>query len=168
MPFTTPKTWSTNEVVTAANMNTHLRDNMAFVASPPQCSVQAAVSQSVPTGTHTSLIAPTENFDNDAMHSTVTNTSRITITTAGRYQVMATLVFGANATGIRILSFFVDATTRYEMVAVSPNTGANTTLSGSRSLTFTAGQFVEVQGFHSAGANIDLALNDFTAIFIGV
>ena len=35
MPWTTPKTWATNEVVTAANMNTHLRDNMAFLGSPP-------------------------------------------------------------------------------------------------------------------------------------
>jgi hypothetical protein len=168
MAWTTPKTWSTNEVVTAANMNTHVRDNMSFLGSPPACSVQAAVSQSVPTSTHTSLIAPTENFDTDAMHSTVTNTSRITFTTAGRYLVSATLVFGSNVTGIRILSFFVDATTRYEMVAVAANTGGNTTLSGSRAFSFTAGQFVEVQGFQSSGGNIDLALNDFTAVLVTV
>jgi len=168
MPFTTPKTWSTNEVVTAANMNTHVRDNIAFLGSPPACSVKAAVSQSVPNATHTALIAPTENFDTDTMHSTVTNTSRITATTAGRYLVSATLVFGSNATGIRILSFFVDATTSYEMVAVNTNTGGNTTLSGSRAFALTAGQFIEVRGFHTAGGNIDLALEDFTAVLVTV
>jgi len=168
MPFTTPKTWSTNEVVTAANMNTHLRDNMSFVASPPQCSVKGATSQSVATSTHTVMAAATENFDNDTMHSTVTNTSRITATTAGRYLFTATLRFGSNATGVRLLSFKVDATTTYEMVGVQANNGADTLLSGSRTFVLTAAQFVEVDAFHTAGGNIDLALDDFSAVLVGV
>ena len=31
MPWTAPKTWSVAEVVTAANMNTHLRDNLNYI-----------------------------------------------------------------------------------------------------------------------------------------
>lgn len=31
MAFTTPKTWSVGELVTAANMNTHLRDNLSYL-----------------------------------------------------------------------------------------------------------------------------------------
>lgn len=41
MPWTTPRTWVTNELVTAALLNTHLRDNLTFLfpgalsATPP-------------------------------------------------------------------------------------------------------------------------------------
>ena len=35
MAYTTPKTWSTDEVVTATMMNTHIRDNMNAIKAPP-------------------------------------------------------------------------------------------------------------------------------------
>ncbi len=35
MPWTTPKTWATNDLVTAADLNLHLRDNLAVLKSPP-------------------------------------------------------------------------------------------------------------------------------------
>ncbi len=34
MGWTTPKTWNVDELVTAAMMNTHLRDNMNYLFSP--------------------------------------------------------------------------------------------------------------------------------------
>ena len=34
MGWTTPKTWATNELVTAAMLNTHLRDNLNFLFTP--------------------------------------------------------------------------------------------------------------------------------------
>lgn len=35
MTWTTPKTWSANEIVGAADMNTHVRDNMNALKDPP-------------------------------------------------------------------------------------------------------------------------------------
>lgn len=35
MAWTTPKTWATDELVTASNLNTHLRDNLNALKSPP-------------------------------------------------------------------------------------------------------------------------------------
>lgn len=35
MAWTTPKTWSTGELVTATDLNLHLRDNLAVLKSPP-------------------------------------------------------------------------------------------------------------------------------------
>lgn len=33
--WTTPKTWNTGDPLTAADMNTHIRDNFEFIKSPP-------------------------------------------------------------------------------------------------------------------------------------
>lgn len=35
MTWTTPKTWSANEIVGAADMNTHIRDNLNELKAPP-------------------------------------------------------------------------------------------------------------------------------------
>lgn len=35
MAWTTPKTWNVDELLTAANLNTHLRDNLNALKSPP-------------------------------------------------------------------------------------------------------------------------------------
>lgn len=67
----------------------------------PRFSGYQATSQSLSTGTWTSLNIDTELFDSDAGHSTVTNTSRYTATVAGTYAVAATVAFAANATGVR-------------------------------------------------------------------
>lgn len=35
MPYTTPKTWAVNELVTASLMNQQVRDNLLYLKSPP-------------------------------------------------------------------------------------------------------------------------------------
>ncbi|MBN1200610.1 MAG: hypothetical protein JXJ20_02020 [Anaerolineae bacterium] len=40
MAWTTPKTWSTSELVTAAMLNTHLRDNLNALKAPPSSRLQ--------------------------------------------------------------------------------------------------------------------------------
>lgn len=35
MPWITPKTWATGELVTAADLNTHVRDNLDTLKNPP-------------------------------------------------------------------------------------------------------------------------------------
>ena len=42
-----------------------------------------------------------EEYDTDGMHSTSTNTSRLTVQTAGKYLVWATVFWQSNATGYR-------------------------------------------------------------------
>jgi hypothetical protein len=85
MAYTTPRTWVTSELVTAALMNTHVRDNVAFLANPPACRVSRSSTQSLTSGTEATLAFDTEQFDTNSMHSTVSNTERITINTAGIY-----------------------------------------------------------------------------------
>ena len=86
-------------------MGHQVRDNLEFLIDPPACSVFNTVAQSLATGSATVLDANSENFDNDAMHSNVTNNSRITVQTAGRYLFYTRVEFAANATGVREIRF---------------------------------------------------------------
>ena len=65
-------------------------------------------SQSVANNTQTAITWATETFDTDAFHSTVTNTSRITIPSGknGYYQVGAVIETDDSSTGLRELSIY--------------------------------------------------------------
>lgn len=65
-----------------------------------------STTQSIASGsgdTHTAATLNSEEFDTDGFHSTVTNTSRMTVPSgkAGKYRVRGMAFFEANATGIR-------------------------------------------------------------------
>lgn len=170
MPYTTPKSWSTNEVVTAANLNTHLRDNVAFLGSPPACSAFHNVAVSVPVSTNTVLSANGENYDTDGMHSTVTNTSRITFNTAGRYLVMATVRFAATSGGARVLHMRINGGTPQASSAfvADASLGTDVVLSAARSFAVSAADYIEILVFQSAAGAINVTLEDFTAILVTV
>ncbi len=95
MAYTTPATAVAGTVLTAAFLNTYVRDNIAWCATDsPQCHVYHSTTQSISSATNKSLLYNSERFDNAAMHSTSVNTQRITVPTggAGKY------IVGANQT----------------------------------------------------------------------
>jgi len=57
MAWTNPRTWITNEFVTSAILNTHVRDNMLFLKSNPLIAVTTATTNQDATGTQATAIA---------------------------------------------------------------------------------------------------------------
>lgn len=167
MAWTTPKTWATNEVVTSANMNTHLRDNMLFVGSPPVCVVSAS-GQSVSNNTLTAMSAPTETRDTDGMHSTSVNTSRITINTAGTYHFSACVAWDSNVTGIRQGIFFKNGSAVLSGFIITATQGASTVASFSQFLHLAVADYIEVFSLHNSGANLNTTLHDFSCSLVAV
>src|SRR4051794_16526480 len=55
----------------------------------PSCAVYNDAAQSIPDGALTALTFNTEHFDTDSIHSTSSNTSRLTCQTAGIYVITA-------------------------------------------------------------------------------
>ena len=162
----TIQTIATGEVFTAATLQ-QARDNEEFLIDPPACSVSASTAQSVNNNTLTALTADTETFDNDSMHSTATNTDRITIQTAGRYLLAATIQFAADTDGDRNFDFQVNGTTAYGMMRVDAVTTGNTTvLSGLRPIVFEEADYVKCRVIHLAGAALNVQLLDFSAYFM--
>ena len=107
--------------------------------------VTQSAGQSITASTLTALNFDTEAYDTDTMHDNVTNNSRITFTTAGRYNICAAVTTDANAViygGIRL-----NGTTYIAKSGVG-NAGANTAngINLSTTYNFSAGDYVELMG----------------------
>jgi hypothetical protein len=128
--------------VAPAAWGDQIRDDLEFLIDPPGCSLFHSTTQSVPNDTGTQLAANSESYDNDAMHSTVSNTSRITCQTAGRYLFTATIEYSANATGRRAANLFRNATTIVNGSNTTAINGAATFVTVTRTLVLAASDFV--------------------------
>lgn len=143
------------------------RDNQEFLIDPPACSVFNSVGQTLTDATTTVLTADSENFDNDGMHDLVTNNSRITIQTAGRFMFTSAVSFNPNSTGNRRTNFRVNGVT--DLSGQPTITGTATQATGmvnTRPITLAAGDFVEVTAAQTSSGNLDAFLREFAATFI--
>lgn len=102
MAWSAPRTWVVGELVTANMMNTFIRDNqIQLYDGMPAARVYNTGVQSIPDSADTALLFPSERFDTEAIHDTVSNTSRLTCKTAGKYLIIGDVGFAANAAGLR-------------------------------------------------------------------
>lgn len=144
-----------------------IRTNQEFFIDPPGCSVYNSSAQSLANNTGTVLTANSENFDNDSMHSTSVNTSRITIQTAGRYLVIAAVSFSANSTGNRQVNFKKNGS-GVAGGSLLDNSGASnsTAIVQVQSLVLAASDYVEVEATQRSGGNLNTTLSEFAAFFM--
>lgn len=152
--------------VAPATWGDQVRDNFEFLVDPPACDVFNSSAVSVNNATETVLAANSERFDNNGMHSTVTNNSRITIQTAGRYDVTAAVGFAGDADGNRRITFLIDGTTASIRLDHGPGTSGAVILGANGKFTLTVGQYIECRVLHAAGAAIDVTLHSFAATWI--
>ena len=67
---------------------------------------------SVANATWTTVTFNTEDYDTDTIHDTSTNSERLTATTAGKYIVVAFMMFDGNATGRRAVRIRLNGTAK--------------------------------------------------------
>jgi hypothetical protein len=96
-----------------AAWKTQFMDDIDDATDHPRCNVENSTTQSLTSGTFTALTFDTEDSDPNNMHSTASNTSRITIPSGkgGVYLLVAYTSFAANATGVRSGYFKKNGTT---------------------------------------------------------
>lgn len=162
MAWTTPTSKATDDVVTAATFNAYTVDNPLFLYSPPCCSVTRSAAKSLTNDTLTTIDFDAENYDTDSMHSTVTNNSRVTITTAGKYLISATFDWTAGLNGRRFLAVYRNGV-QIRSLNAAP-VPANGTPAGSgecgqsivlaRSLA--AADYIEIKGYQSSGGALSV------------
>ena len=85
MAYVAPTIRSAGDAVTAADYNI-MANNAIFLAKPPACRLYNTANLTGYTMNST-ITWSAEQYDTDNMHSNVTNTGRITATTAGMYLV---------------------------------------------------------------------------------
>ena len=153
MPYTTPPDFVAGTIVTEAQLDT-LSDDIVFLANPPKCRVYNSAAISIATsGVAQAVTFNSERWDTDTMHSTVSNTDRVTCTTAGTYTVGYAAEFAANATGNR--QAYLE---KFNSAGVSQGTyGAQhvVNIGGSDPVQMLVG-----------GVDIDLAAGDFVRLYV--
>lgn len=152
------QTFIAGDILTAAAMQQN-RDNGEFLIDPPAVAAFNSAPVSVASGTSsTALTADSESFDNDAMHSTSSQTSRFTAQTPGRFLAAATAKFAADAAGNRRIAFRVNGGTVYEQTLVAGTATNSTVITAVDFFTLAAGDYVEVLIWQTSGGALDVTL----------
>jgi hypothetical protein len=115
----------------------------------------------------TALTFDTEDWDTDTMHSTTTNTSRLTATKAGKYLVVGMVWFNTNGTGIRNIYI-------YKNGSVVAQTGENTCSSANSTILnivnfvdLAVNDYIELEAYQSSGGDLAVrALSGRTPVFV--
>lgn len=158
MAWTAPTTRATNDLISAANWNTDLVDNLSWLGtSRPHAMVYKSGNTSIANTTYTIGTYDSEYFDTGACHSTSVNTGRLTVPTGGGglYEIFALWVWASNATGIRYSEFYLNGTTGFSVTVPGTVNGTITCNAMYTQRVLTAGDYVETRGYQSSGGALN-------------
>jgi hypothetical protein len=154
--YSTPPAFTAGQILTEAQLDT-LSDDIAFLANPPKVRLRATAAQNIATGSITAINFAVEDYDTQGLHSTSSNTSRITIVTAGTYTFKGGVLFGSSAGGTyRYVDFLKNGVSLHGGIKVPPV--ADCSLIISVDLALSAGDYVQFRAGQDTGA--DLSVND--------
>jgi len=121
MPYSTPTTITTGQLVTASLMNTDWAGNITFLANPPACRAYNSTNLSLNDAADTLVTFDSERFDTDTMHDLASNTGRLTIRTAGVYVLTFTGAIAAGTDYLDVRCWFrLNGATRIGFGTMSP------------------------------------------------
>lgn len=163
-----PRTWTSSELVTAAKLNTDIRDAFNFLMAPPRCVLRKSGQQTISSGVLTAVTWDTELIDSDGGHSTVTNNSRYVAQTAGWYHLIASMVFYQPTDVGFYETFFIknaDGSTRQSRSDVHAMSTDIVVVSTSGYMSLAVNDYVEAHVYQSSGADRSLESGNGSAIF---
>lgn len=135
-----------------------------------RANVYAGAAQTLTTAVAAALAMNSEDVDPKALHSTVTNNSRITVATPGRYLVVAQVGFVSNATGYRQLGILKNGTA-VASVRIPAVSGTSMTIQCVADVLCVATDYIEAQAVQTSGGNLDTVAGSTTtflhATFVG-
>jgi hypothetical protein len=161
--WTAPFTYTTGQVLTAANLNTYLRDNTDFLggAARPHARVFNSANQSLTTAvTLAPVLYDSERVDVGAIHSTVTNTGRLTVPTGagGWWMVGLNAAIATNTTGSRQCAIRVNGTTTIA-IASAPGANVDNVFAMVTAYQVAAGDYFDSTAFQNSGGALNLQVN---------
>lgn len=124
----------------------------------PAARVFHSANQSITTSAGTALAFDSERFDTDTIHDTVTNNSRLTCKTAGKYQVTGSISFASNVTGLRQVFIRLNGTTAIAIQTAPAVSGSTHELTVSTLWDFAVNDYVELMAFQSSGGNLNVTV----------
>lgn len=166
----TTRTWVADTVVTAAQMNSDVRDLGNFVLSgkPITIMYRSTSLTGIANNTWTNIPYDTEDVDRDGNHNTVTNTDRWTCVTAGYYLFTHSTIpwtSQATAVGTRACRWLVNnADTGYFNSVVATNGDAMYVTPPTFIKYCGVNDYVTMAVRHTAGAGVTLDVTSTTTV----
>lgn len=144
----------------------------AAIGTPDGCRVYNDAAITVSTATDTALTFNSERYDNGGLHSTSSNTSRITVGRAGKYLIIGNATYAANGTGVRYLSIRLNGATYIGEMAILPSASNSLTLIVTTIYHLAASDYVELLAYQNSGGNLNIAATgnttpEFMVQFLG-
>jgi len=130
-------------------------------------------TQSISNATNTAITFNSESYDTNSYHSTVTNTSRLTVPSTGYYLFSAQMFTDANATGGRYLEIKKNGTTVQAMeTGAATQASMATFLPITAILSATASDYFELFLYQTSGGTRNTytsgaAYNSFSVQYLG-
>ena len=179
MAYTSPTTRATGNTITAAIWNADMVDNVKWLAGDsggkPSCRVFNSGTFSVTTATATAITFDSEVRDNGGMHSTVSQTSRITVPSgaAGYYIIGGSVTFDSNATGVRQVHVRLNGTLS---LAISESNSVSANALNQDVVTaypLAVADYVELVVYQTSGGNLNIQANNnysphFWVVYTGI
>jgi hypothetical protein len=160
MAWTAPRTWIAGEVVTASLMNTHVRDNLAYLATPPSVRCYNSAAQTLTNNTDTALTLNTTRWDDlpsgltTPQHSG--SSTHLTCRADGKYHIFCNAVFASGGTGSRSLAIRINGTTN-RATETYPNDGVVVVRCALSTIwSLVDGDYVELVGYQDSGGNLNI------------
>jgi hypothetical protein len=168
--FTNLTAVATGDVLTATNYNL-VQTTLNNHTVPPMCKATKNAVQSITNVTTTMITFQTEDYDTDAMHDTTTNTSRITISTAGVYTVTGFILSAASVAAYNYLYIYKNGSALPSNTGLMAGTkdGANAIISQiTATLSLAATDYVELAFYHNGAGAINVTADCWlSAHFLG-
>lgn len=142
-----------------------VRDDVAYLAGDaasgnpkPLARVYNSAALTIANNTPTALTFNSERFDIAGMHSTSSNTSRLTVPTGcgGKYRIGAHIQWASNASGNRAVWLYANGATVCAVEEKTPFSGAAISMSVSTLWTLAAGDYVEVYVQQTSGGSLNV------------
>lgn len=157
------KTYSTvpdktaGDVFTEAMWDDYIKTNVNNLIVPPACRIYNSANLSIATATFTTLTFDSERYDTDTMHSTSSNTGRITFGTAGIYSIGCLVYWALNTTGIRTLRCMLNGSTALGYVEWTAGAGTGGGMNLAMDYAFAANDYIEFSVYQTSGGNLNVS-----------
>jgi len=111
---------------------------------------------SIPNNSLTDLTFNSERYDTDTIHSTGTNTNRLTCQTAGKYLIVGNVRFAANGNADRRVAILLNNATYIAWAASEPNPTLETAFIVTTIYDLSVGNYVTLQAYQNTGGALNV------------
>jgi Tfp pilus assembly protein FimT len=122
----------------------------------PAARVFHNAAQSITSATTTAIAFNSERYDTDTIHDTVTNNSRLTCKTAGKYAITGQVEFASSATGNRQLFLRLNGATTIAYKTQAAVNGLITNMDVSTQYDLAVNDYLEVLVWQDSGGSLNV------------